>query len=63
MIIKFEDAYFGKNKVYDCLVCRSKKDYQTTQMQVDSFLTFICNDCMEKLYNRLEEKINCSNNK
>ncbi|HBF8685602.1 TPA: hypothetical protein KO123_002309 [Clostridioides difficile] len=57
MIIKFEDAYFGRNKVYDCLVCKSKKDYQTSQMQVDSYLTFICDDCMEKLAIKLEEKL------
>lgn len=57
MYVKFEKARFGHVKIYDCNLCDTRKDYQTTSLQIEGNVFNICDDCLIELRNKITRYI------
>lgn len=57
MFVKIEKSFFGHQKIYDCNLCDTRKDYQVSQLQIESNCINICDDCLMELRNKITDYI------
>lgn len=55
--IKLRPAQFGKIKVYDCNVCRTRQQHRTIQLTIDGNNINLCKQCLRDLKDIIEEEI------
>lgn len=55
--IKLQPAQFGKTKVYDCNVCRTRQQYRTTQLTIAGNNINLCRQCLKDLKDIIEEEL------
>lgn len=55
--MKIEKAKFGRFIIKDCVNCKTRLDYQITNLEIDGIRNYLCDDCLEELVFKINEHL------